>query len=234
MSSGEGGNGFGGGQGDAGASGNAWGGFQQHKNDHIEDVDGGRLDMASKCRCSTPTFDQAAVDAWDGEFRSSIWKVVVTTLGAQMWADRQASIISDPTGIDPPIQLKLPGSNIVLSEWRQSEFMRRCASGGEVHDWVMQAWIVDQYGRWDAMWRAKLAKCASCHKKFDTSRVRNDAMGVLRRLRNDVCHHDAVATRGESGQIDPAHFSPPAVGSIITLTLHELEAIVGISTCYLE
>lgn len=97
--------------------------------------------------------------------------------------------------------------------WRRSELLWQVAPDGPTETHLSQQWIVFVYDGWQEAFRPRLAAGHGCSK----TDLRYPVLGDLRHLRNDVVHHQGIATAHNTGRcVVLAHWF--AVGDVIRLT----------------
>jgi hypothetical protein len=114
------------------------------------------------------------------------------------FADRQAAIPADPANPDPqfPIVNSDSGSPRMLAVWRLSRLVREFEFSGPAENRLGQQWIVTTFSEWEERVRPAVAAAVGVEK----NEVAIPVLGDLRNWRNDIVHHGAVATAGNSGK----------------------------------
>jgi hypothetical protein len=95
-------------------------------------------------------------------------------------------------GIGPPDAAETPP----YAGWKMSDALDQVKHNGQVETRLGHQWIVFLYELWENSYRPRLA---AAHAR-DAGDEKYDLLGDLRRMRNDVVHHQGVATADNTGR----------------------------------
>lgn len=87
-------------------------------------------------------------------------------------------------------------TTVADASWRKSQIERAAAADGWLQQWLTHAWLALMLARWEAHYRPAFAEAHG----VDPKRVRSDVVGHIRNLRNDVIHHNGIATAKNTGK----------------------------------
>jgi len=101
---------------------------------------------------------------------------------------------ADPTGRLEQAPLRISAGNRWLGGWTRSEWKQRMVGPeSQAFTRLVQDWVVAAFTRWDVTHRPALAALLGATPNYDL-------FGDLRLLRNDIVHHNGIATSGNSGR----------------------------------
>jgi hypothetical protein len=107
-----------------------------------------------------------------------------------------------PENPDPDFYIGIGDPNLASSRtyaaWKRSTALEQIAQDGPVEVRLSQQWVVYTYAMWEEEYRPRLAAARGC----DSNDIRLPLLGDLRRLRNDIVHHRAIATAANTGRCE--------------------------------
>ena len=99
------------------------------------------------------------------------------------------------------------------------DFLDTIGEGGDMEQIAYTGWIVEVYGIWEDKYRNRLENAVHTP---DSIRPRIPVMGDFRHIRNDLVHHNGVASEKESGKCEVLKWFTPGAQIIIGVR-HVLE-----------
>lgn len=87
-------------------------------------------------------------------------------------------------------------TSVADASWPKSRIDDAAADDGWLREWLTHAWLAMMFARWEAHYRPAFAAASG----VDEKQVRSDVIGDIRHLRNDVIHHQGIATYKNTGK----------------------------------
>lgn len=80
--------------------------------------------------------------------------------------------------------------------WSMTKIKEAGEPNGWLSQWLSDAWITLIFTRWEEHYRPSFAKIFGVER----AHIHSDVMGEIRHLRNDIVHHNGIATKHNAGR----------------------------------